>query len=226
MGMMRGVMAWLICGSLLAAPLAAHADIYRFVDRNGVEHYTNFQPPGGGWLRIYRARQAPPTAPHGGGPIETPDPDRIRRYDAHIREAAQLYVLPEEFIRAVMHVESNFNPRAVSRRGAVGLMQLMPSACAAMGVVDPFDPRQNVLGGVRLLRVLANSFAGDERLTLAAYNAGEAAVRKYGGIPPFAETQRYVERVLARYAHYRAERQVQPSPQAEPAPQQDALARR
>jgi soluble lytic murein transglycosylase-like protein len=225
MGLMRRAAAWVIWGALLVSPLGARADIYRFIDRDGVEHYTNFQPAGTGWQRIYRAPKRAPVAPHGGRPIEALDPARLRRYDAHIREAALLYVLPEEFIRAVMHVESNFNPRAVSRKGAMGLMQLMPSTCVAMGVLDPFDPRENVLGGVRLLRVLANSFAGDEKLTLAAYNAGQAAVRKYGGVPPFRETEQYIERVLARYQLYRAERQQkQESPrQAQPP---DALARR
>jgi soluble lytic murein transglycosylase-like protein len=96
-------------------------------------------------------------------------------------------------------------------------MQLMPDTAAKMGVTDPFDPRQNVLGGVRLLRILANRFDGDTTLTLAAYNAGEAAVLKYGGIPPFAETQRYVRRVLSHYARYRDT----PQPQ-----QKDAIAQR
>jgi soluble lytic murein transglycosylase-like protein len=114
-----------------------------------------------------------------------------------------LYVLPEEFIRAVMHVESNFYTEAVSNKGAMGLMQLMPGTAAAMGVLDPFDPRQNVLGGARYLRVLANRYHGDLVLTIAAYNAGEGAVDKYNGIPPYAETRRYVQRVLTHYYAYR-----------------------
>src|SRR5690242_8221623 len=202
-GMRSRAAPWVIT-ALLLAPLQARADIYRYVDQYGVEHYTNFQQAGGRAERIIRTRR--PAGPaHGGGAInpgET-DPKRLRRYDEHIREAAVLYVLPEEFIRAVMHVESNFNPNARSRKGAIGLMQLMPSTAVAMGVEDPYDPRQNVLGGVRYLRVLANRFAGDQELTLAAYNAGEAAVRKYGGVPPYAETQRYVRRVLAHYDRYR-----------------------
>jgi soluble lytic murein transglycosylase-like protein len=218
-GMRIGALFWFF-GALLLAPPGASADIYRFVDRHGVEHYTNYQPGAGGWQRVYRdpkqakATRAPLTR---GGPIVSSDPERLRRYDAHIREAAQLYVLPEELIRAVMHVESNFNPHAVSRKGAMGLMQLMPTTARAMGVVDAFDPRQNVLGGVRLLRILANNFDGDQVLTLAAYNAGEAAVRKYRGVPPYAETQRYVQRVLSHYQRYLA---------ARPQQQSDALARR
>lgn len=206
---MRSLAASLVVATLLLAPFQVHADIYRYVDQYGVEHYTNFQQPGGRAQRIIRTR--PPRAPsHGGGSIdpEAIDPARLSRYDQHIREAATLYVLPEEFIRAVMHVESNFNPNARSHKGAIGLMQLMPTTAVAMGVDDPYDPRQNVLGGVRYLRVLANRFAGDQVLTLAAYNAGEGAVRKYGGVPPFAETQRYVQRVLAHYDRYREQRRA------------------
>lgn len=189
----------------LASPLPAAADIYRFVDRNGVEHYTNIQPSGRGWQRIYRNKSA--AADHGTTPrMRAPeglrtvhDPDRYRRYDGYIREAATLYQLPETFLRAVMRVESDFQPYAVSVDGAIGLMQLMPGTAASMGVVDPYEPRQNVLGGARYLRVLANKFSGDLILTVAAYNAGHGAVQRYRGVPPYAETRRYVERVLRHY---------------------------
>ena len=213
MDAMRGL-GMLVVGLLLSVPRFAHADIYRYVDADGVEHYTNIQPHARGWQRIVRS-SATPTARRRGGTrpgsarrspvVGAPDPQRVRRYDAHIREAALLYVLPEEFIRAVMDVESDFYAQAVSNKGAMGLMQLMPGTAAAMGVVDPFDARQNVLGGARFLRVLANHFGGDLVLTIAAYNAGEGAVEKYGGIPPFPETQRYVQRVLTHYYAYRAE---------------------
>jgi soluble lytic murein transglycosylase-like protein len=122
----------------------------------------------------------------------------------HIREAAQLYVLPQDLLRAVMQVESNFYAEAVSNKGAIGLMQLMPATAAQMGVLDPFDARQNVLGGARFLRLLANHFGGDLVLTIAAYNAGQGAVEKYSGIPPYAETRMYVQRVLSNYYAYRA----------------------
>jgi soluble lytic murein transglycosylase-like protein len=198
--------AWLSVGVLLlAAAPRVHADIYRSIDQDGVEHYTNIQPSGHGWQRILRtnspraARSAPRSAN-----LAAPDPERTRRYDAHIREAALLYVLPQEFIRAVMHVESNFYAEAVSNKGAIGLMQLMPFTASAMGVLDPFNARQNVLGGARFLRVLANHFGGDLVRTIAAYNAGEGAVLKYGGIPPYPETRRYVQRVLTHYYAYRA----------------------
>jgi soluble lytic murein transglycosylase-like protein len=132
-------------------------------------------------------------------------PSRVNRYDTHIREAATLYRLPEAYLRAVMKTESNFDPRVISPAGAVGLMQLMPFTAERMMVADIFDPRQNILGGARYLRLLANAFNGDIHLTTAAYNAGEHAVIRYGGIPPYEETQNYVVKVLEQYEKYRAE---------------------
>ena len=126
-----------------------------------------------------------------------------QRYDTYIREAAQLYRIPEELIRAVIQVESNFDPRAISPANARGLMQMLPSTAERMMVTDIFDPRQNILGGTRYLRILANTFNGNLQLTVAAYNAGEGAVARYGGIPPYNETQNYVVKVLELYERYR-----------------------
>ena len=137
-------------------------------------------------------------------PTDT-SPTRLTRYDSIIKEAAALYRLPESYIRAVMKIESNFDPRVVSPAGAVGLMQLMPFTAERMMVSDIFDPRQNIMGGARYLRILANAFNGDIHLTTAAYNAGEHAVVRYGGIPPYEETQNYVVKVLEQYEQYRAE---------------------
>jgi soluble lytic murein transglycosylase-like protein len=125
------------------------------------------------------------------------------RYDEYIRQAAALYQIPEDLVRAVIRVESGFDPRAVSRANACGLMQLMPATAERMMVTDIFDPRQNIFGGVRYLRVLANLFNGDLQLTLAGYNAGENAVIKHSGIPPYAETREYVVKVLEHYRRYR-----------------------
>src|SRR6185312_14195980 len=125
-----------------------------------------------------------------------------------IREAATLYQIPEELVRAVIKVESDYDPRAISRAGAQGLMQLMPETAQRMQVRDVMDPRENILGGVRYLRVLANMFNGNLQLTLAGYNAGENAVVKHGGIPPFDETEDYVVKVLAYYRRYRDLRDV------------------
>ena len=129
--------------------------------------------------------------------------DRFTRYDEWIRQAAILYQIPEELIRAVIMCESNYDPRAVSPTGAQGLMQLMPETATRMTVRDAFDPRENIFGGTRYLRVLANMFNGDISLTIAGYNAGESAVVRFAGIPPYDETQGYVTRVLGYYRRYR-----------------------
>ena len=117
-----------------------------------------------------------------------------------IRAAALRHRVPAQLIQAVVHVESYFNPCAVSRAGARGLMQLMPDTAAMLGVHDSFDPRSNVNGGARYLRTLMDRFGGDVRLALAAYNAGPEAVAAHGGIPPFPETKAYVARVMCLLA--------------------------
>jgi soluble lytic murein transglycosylase-like protein len=205
---MRALGVWSLAGWLALAPSAVFADIFGRVGADGVVHYTNVRQAGTGWRRV--VREDDPDIGNSNTHRWTPpverksDPNRMSRYDAHIREAAQLYQLPEPFIRAVMQVESNFYPDVVSVDGAMGLMQLMPATAANMGVMDAFDPRQNVLGGSRFLRVLANRFKGDLILTVAAYNAGEGAVNKYRGVPPYAETRRYVRRVLHHYYNFKS----------------------
>jgi soluble lytic murein transglycosylase-like protein len=188
-------------------PALSFADIYSYVDKDGVAHFTN-SPHGDARYRLYmkskegakRRAESMAVAP-GDTSIE-----RFSRYGDVIREAAGLYQIPEELVRAVIKVESDYDPRAISRAGAQGLMQLMPETAQRMQVRDVMDPRENVLGGVRYLRVLANMFNGDLELTLAGYNAGENAVVRHGGIPPFDETEDYVARVLAYYRRYRETR--------------------
>ena len=182
---------WISLGALAGAlllPLAAHADIASRVGDDGVVTLSN--SPSRQYLSVKnRVDRDPLAAP-------------VSRYDSYIAQAAALYQIPESLVRAVIMVESGFNPRATSKAEARGLMQLMPSTASRMLVDDIFDPRQNIFGGVRYLRVLANLFNGDLFLTLAAYNAGEGAVVKFGGIPPYPETQGYVARVVTYYRQY------------------------
>jgi soluble lytic murein transglycosylase-like protein len=196
-----------IAGAVCLAALAlgsseARADIYRYVDKDGVISFSNVNKRGKLVMRSSAAR-----APRKVQSLREAQPDRDpARYDAYIREAAGLYQIPEALVRAVIRVESNFDPNAISRANAQGLMQLIPATAERMLVSDPFDARQNVLGGTRYLRVLANLFNGNLQLTLAAYNAGENAVIRYRGIPPYEETQNYVTKVLQYYNLYRGKR--------------------
>jgi len=119
--------------------------------------------------------------------------------DAAIDEAAARHHVDPSLVRSVVKVESNFNPNAVSRKGAMGLMQLMPSTARSLNVSNPFDPQQNVDAGVRHLRKLLDSYGGNVRLSLAAYNAGSGAVSRSAGVPHFRETQNYVRRITNLY---------------------------
>jgi len=189
----------LVALPLLALTLAgpSQADIFKTVGPDGVISFTNTPKKGASLYARTEAPRASARMPSDGSPA------RFSRYDDHIRQAAALYQIPEALIRAVIRVESDFDPRAVSPANARGLMQLIPQTAERMMVTDIFDPRQNVFGGVRYLRVLANLFNGDLSLTIAAYNAGENAVIKHGGIPPYPETVEYVKRVLSEYRYFR-----------------------
>jgi soluble lytic murein transglycosylase-like protein len=121
--------------------------------------------------------------------------------DQAIEEAAARHNVDPTLVKALIKVESNFNPGAVSRKGAMGLMQLMPSTARSLNVTNPFDPQQNVDAGVRHLKGLLENFGGDVRLTLAAYNAGQGAVMRSGGIPPYLETRNYVRRITDLYGN-------------------------
>lgn len=141
-------------------------------------------------------------------PTEFVPNEQSKAYDEYIRVACAKYNLPPSFVRAIINAESNFNPRAMSEKGALGLMQLMPETGAQMGAQDRADPQQNIMGGVRFLRELNNRFDGDMIKVAAAYNAGPQAVINYNGVPPYPETQNYVSKVLKLYKQYKAQAQA------------------
>ena len=189
----------LLLALLPALPVHASA-IYSYREKDGTIVYTNVPPAGVKARRLGGTsfRQAPRPAEPPARAVIAPS-----LYLAWMTEAARKYNIPLALVRAVAHAESNYDPHALSRKGASGLMQLMPGTASEMYVQDIFDARQNIFGGVRYLRVLANLFNGDIELTLAGYNAGENAVIQHGGIPPYDETRQYVVKVLQYYRYYR-----------------------
>jgi hypothetical protein len=198
---------------VIVEPAPVRADVYTYVDENGVVHYSNVDKAKKkkGSKRIYKSPRRGPKRPKKGSrkdvvPARDRSKDRFSRYDAYIKGAARLYKIPVPLIRAVIRIESNYDPRVVSCKGAKGLMQMMPGTAKDMGVVNVFDPRENIYGGTRYLRVLANMFNGDLVLTIAAHHAGPGSVKRYRGIPPFKTTQRYVRLVLRWYYKYRLQR--------------------
>lgn len=193
--------------SFLAAATSADADIYTYTDKDGVVHFTNSKPGKKQkkkyklYLKTPQKRKARPgVVPI---PARDTDPARYSRYDASILQAVKTHSIPEAFVRAVIRVESDYDPRVVSVAGAQGLMQLMPATAKRMGCKDPFDPHQNIMGGTRYLRHLANMFGGDMVLTIAGYHAGEGAVLKYNGVPPYSSTKSYIRKVLKFYYHFK-----------------------
>lgn len=183
---------WVILAGLFVLG-TAEAGTFRFADESGTLHYTNV--PSDPRYQFYRAD---PEAP--GSPTALSSPARgLAAFAEAIRAAADRYRVDRRLVEAVIQVESGGNPSAISPKGAQGLMQLMPQRAAELGVQNPFNPLQNLDGGVRHLRNLLQSFAGNLTLALAAYNAGEAAVRAHQGVPPFPETRDYVRRVRALY---------------------------
>jgi soluble lytic murein transglycosylase-like protein len=179
----------------VASAPAAHADFYTYEDDEGVVHLTNVPIESNVRYRLILREKRVLF-------------DRrlfvdITRYDNLIIRAAQKYKMDKALIKAVIKAESNFNHHAVSPKGARGLMQLMPTTAAQLQVKDSFHPEKNIEGGVRYLRYLLQRFNGNLSLALAAYNAGEKAVTRYRGIPPYRETQNYVERVQSYIAMFR-----------------------
>jgi soluble lytic murein transglycosylase-like protein len=177
----------------MASAANASSKIYTYMDEQGVRHYTDV--PDNNRYRLLVLR--PQDRTESGDRYDAQLLARASQFDAIIEHAASTAAVQANLLRAVIVVESGFNSRAVSKRGAIGLMQLMPATAARFGTSDSFDPRQNVTGGARYLKFLLDRFGQNISLALAAYNAGEDAVDRNGGqIPPFTETMAYVPRVL------------------------------
>lgn len=186
--------------SLISIPV--HADIYKYVDKHGRVILTD-KPVHSGYKRLVKTWK--------GWEEQKKLPKNYdwtknqRKFDPTIRSVAKIYELPHTLLHAVITAESSYNPDAISRAGAVGLMQLMPETAKQYGVSNRRDPKQNIYGGSRYLRYLLKLFKNDLRLALAAYNAGEGTVKKYGNkIPPYKETQNYVKKVIKYYKQYRS----------------------
>ena len=193
----------LLAMALYALPAAARSPLHTWTDKDGVFHVEDVPPS-----RARAAARKTAEAQVNVAPSRRGERWWEKRSDAppdEIDRAAALYNVPAELVRAVIWAESAGDAAAISRAGAIGLMQLMPRTAGDMYVEDPVDPAQNIMGGTRYIRWLANQFKGDMLLTLAAYNAGPEAVRKYGGVPPFDETRQYVRRVVAYYRQLRAQ---------------------
>ena len=200
--------ALLISLLLCASAALAHTQIYTYVDPDGVRHFTDM-PDNSRYKRLFLS---PQDRTESGDHYDSMLLAKATQYDSIIETAAVSAQVEADLLRAVIVVESGFNSRAVSKRGAVGLMQLMPATATRYGVANPYDPNQNVHGGARYLKFLINRFGQDVKLALAAYNAGEDAVDRSGGqIPPFAETQAYVPRVLKIYRMLAAQTQTRKS---------------
>lgn len=194
----------LLTGALVAWTLSAadaHADIYTYVDENGVLNFTNSHPVGRKKFRRIFKEESPKSAIRSYAPRVTPT-----EYDTHIFTTCAKYDVDPALVKAIIHTESAFNPYAVSPKGAEGLMQLMPETAGMVNVADSFDPYANIEGGVRYFKYLLQRFDGNIKLSLAAYNAGETNVQKYGGVPPFKETREYVRKVMALWQSYQKPR--------------------
>lgn len=187
----RGICVLGVLSLALVAPAGANGPVATFVDETGTLNFTN-RPHEPRYRRMTEIRSERTPAPR-------PPPGWA--HDGVVRLAARQNDVPVALVKAVIAAESAFDPAAVSHKGAQGLMQLMPTTAAQLGVGDPLRPDENVEGGVRYLRHLIDRY-GDLSLALAAYNAGPSAVDRYGGVPPYRETKAYVKRVLTYYRNY------------------------
>jgi soluble lytic murein transglycosylase len=182
---------WFVVLLIVGPSVNAVADIYMYIDSKGVLHFSNV--PTSSQYRLY-IKERPGRTIEGGHPGS---------YDKIIREASQAHGISEPLLKAIIKAESNFNPRAVSKRGAKGLMQIMPKNFRALNIHNPFNPRENIMGGAKYFKTLHTRYNGKLPLVLAAYNAGPNMVDKYKKIPPFPETRNYVEKVMKYYYAYK-----------------------
>ncbi|MCG8549459.1 MAG: lytic transglycosylase domain-containing protein [Desulfobacterales bacterium] len=181
----------------MICPCTALGDIYRYIDAQGVVHFTN-TPTDEGYTLYLKETQVHRISARSkkfkGGPDA---------YDNIILKAAKAFGVDQALIKAVIHAESSFNPNAVSSKGARGLMQIMPQNDIFLEISNPFDPSQNIMGGTRYLKRMLTRYNKKLSLALAAYNAGPSAVDKYDNIPPYEETRTYIQRVMSLYSRYK-----------------------
>ena len=171
---------------------AVQADIYRYIDENGVMHFTNTPTSSTKDFKLF-LREKPKINPR----------YSTKKYDDIITNASQRHGVSFPLLKAIIKAESGFDPRAVSKKGAKGLMQIMPENFKPLGIKDPFDPSQNIHAGARYFKQMYDRFKGKLSLSLAAYNAGPTAVERYKTVPPYEETEEYVRRVLKFYYNYK-----------------------
>ena len=176
---------------LFAAVPSLFADIYMYVDKDGTTCFTNLMPPTPQYQVIIKERKRFSRS------------HLTNRYDEYIREASRMHRVSFPLLKAIIKAESGFNPKAISKKGAKGLMQIMPSNFRVLGIKNPFNPRESIMGGALYLRQLLDRFNGEVHLALAAYNAGPDSVDRSGGIPPIRETENYVNKVMKYYKIFR-----------------------
>lgn len=188
----------------LSATSVAEAAIYLYQLPDGSRLLTDRPKYDSAYKLVRASRKIKNMGQHAAGRYRHTSKPQLRRYDPLIRETADRYGVEMALIKAVIHTESYFNPNATSKKGASGLMQLMPETAERYGVRDLYSPKENLEAGVQHLKFLLRRYGNKLKHAIAAYNAGEQAVHKYGGIPPFGETRRYVKKVLAFRDYYRS----------------------